>query len=109
MNHYTRRLRRERKTVKAMLAMYCKEHHGKGKELCDECQELDEYADYRLDRCPFEVNKPTCVNCPVHCYKPEPREQMRVVMRFAGPRMLWRHPILAIWHLLDGRREAARP
>jgi hypothetical protein len=26
---------------------------------------------------------------------------MRAVMRFAGPRMLWRHPYLAIRHLLD--------
>ncbi len=31
---------------------------------------------------------------------------MREVMRFAGPRMLARHPYLAIRHLLDDRREA---
>ena len=29
---------------------------------------------------------------------------MKQVMRYAGPRMLWRHPILAIRHLLDGQR-----
>jgi hypothetical protein len=31
---------------------------------------------------------------------------MREVMRYAGPRMIWRHPILAIWHMIDGKREA---
>jgi len=32
------------------------------------------------------------------------REQMRVVMRWAGPRMMLRHPIMAIAHLTDERR-----
>jgi hypothetical protein len=31
---------------------------------------------------------------------------MREVMRYAGPRMLWRHPLLAVAHLIDGRRPA---
>jgi hypothetical protein len=33
------------------------------------------------------------------------RDRVKEVMRFSGPRMLLRHPILAIRHLLDGRRE----
>jgi hypothetical protein len=57
----------------------------------------------RLNRCPFGQDKPTCATCPIHCYKPKLRERIREVMRFAGPRMLWRHPILAIRHVLDGR------
>jgi hypothetical protein len=32
------------------------------------------------------------------------RETIRIVMRYAGPRMLVYHPILAIQHLLDGMR-----
>jgi hypothetical protein len=31
---------------------------------------------------------------------------MREVMRFAGPRMMWRHRYLAIRHLLDERKKA---
>jgi hypothetical protein len=31
---------------------------------------------------------------------------MKTVMRYAGPRMLWRHPILSLRHWLDGFREA---
>ena len=29
---------------------------------------------------------------------------MKRIMRWAGPRMLWRHPILTIRHLIDDRR-----
>ncbi|MGD9253904.1 MAG: nitrous oxide-stimulated promoter family protein [Holophagae bacterium] len=97
------RLRRERKTVRAMVAMYCAHHHGRD-GLCDECVELADYAERRLDRCPYGGGKPACTKCPIHCYRPEARERMREVMRFAGPRMLWRHPYLAIRHLLDDRK-----
>jgi hypothetical protein len=103
------RLRRERATVRAMIAMYCDHHYGGGGELCDGCSKLAEYADRRLDLCPYGAAKPACTNCPIHCYRPEPREQMREVMRFAGPRMLTRHPWLAILHLLDARTKAAPP
>lgn len=97
------RLRRERRTVEAMVRLYCRAHHG-GTPLCTDCSGLLTYAGHRLDRCPYGAEKPTCVNCPIHCYRPEPRERMREVMRWAGPRMLWRHPFLAVMHLIDGRR-----
>ena len=100
-----RRLRRERRTVRIMVGLYCAHHHGTPL-LCPDCEELASYADRRLDLCPYGPEKPSCTNCPIHCYRPEPRERMREVMRFAGPRMLARHPYLAIRHLLDDRREA---
>jgi hypothetical protein len=101
----SRRLARERKTVRAMIEMYCADHHG-GDGLCRECAELADYADRRLDLCPYGPDKPTCTSCPIHCYRPEPRERMREVMRYAGPRMLRKHPYLAIMHLIDDRRPA---
>ena len=62
-----------------------------------------------LDRCPFGEEKTTCARCPVHCYKPAMRERVRAVMRYAGPRMLLRHPILALQHQLDGVRHKKPP
>jgi hypothetical protein len=97
------KLNTEFKTVSAMIEIYCKKNHH-SHSLCPECQALMDYAEVRLDRCPYGENKPTCNTCPIHCYKPEPKEQMRLVMRFSGPRMLLYHPILAIRHLLSEKR-----
>ena len=37
------------------------------------------------------------------------REKIREVMKYAGPRMMSRHPILALFHFIDGfRKEAIR-
>jgi len=104
------RLARELATIRAMVGIYCRDHHGNGGtargSLCAECRGLMDYATRRLDRCVFGDDKPTCANCKVHCYTATMREQVRVVMRYAGPRMLWRHPCLAIAHVVDGRRQA---
>ena len=102
----SRRLRREAETIEAMIALYCRDTHQNDGQLCAECAELLTYALRRLERCPFTEAKPTCASCPVHCYRPDMRERVRTVMRFAGPRMLLHHPWLAIRHLLDGRRRA---
>ncbi|MGD1993080.1 MAG: nitrous oxide-stimulated promoter family protein [Anaerolineae bacterium] len=104
------RIAREKKTVEAMIRICCRRHHLSGRALCDDCGELLAYARERLDRCPFQEGKTTCAKCPIHCYQPAMRERIRAVMRVAGPRMLWHHPVLALLHLIDGRRgEPWRP
>ena len=97
---------RELQTIRVMVKMYCRDHHGAPDPLCARCAELIEYAGRRLERCVFGDAKPTCTNCTVHCYTADKREEVRVVMRYAGPRMLLRHPWLGITHLVDGRRAA---
>ena len=100
------RMKRERKTLEAMIRMYCGDLHEGGKtKLCPECSELVEYARARLAACPFQEGKTTCSKCPAHCYKPSMRERVRAVMRYAGPRMLYRHPVMAFFHYLDGFRK----
>ncbi|MDQ5986606.1 MAG: hypothetical protein CSYNP_02336 [Syntrophus sp. SKADARSKE-3] len=96
------RLKREGKTIQAMIGMSCRKHHGMRKGLCPQCASLLAYAAGRLEKCPYGEAKPTCGRCPTHCYKPIMREQIREVMRYAGPRMVWCHPILALNHLFDG-------
>ncbi|TAL67255.1 MAG: nitrous oxide-stimulated promoter family protein [Bacteroidetes bacterium] len=98
------RIEREKITVGAMISKYCKiEHHTKG-ELCEDCSKMFEYVMKKLDRCPFDEDKPTCLNCSIHCYKSEEREKIRQIMSIAGPKMLWEHPMLAIMHLIDNRK-----
>jgi len=89
------RITREKKTIEAMVHIYCKNKHEAPGELCPECTELFEYAKMRLDKCPFQEKKSTCGKCLVHCYRPEMREKVKNVMRYAGPRMLLHHPLLA--------------
>lgn len=86
-----------------MVGLYCAAKHGGVEgEVCQACRELLDYASQRLEKCPFGEEKPKCSQCTVHCYKPDMRERVREVMRFAGPRMLTRHPVMAIQHLVQG-------
>ena len=106
MNPENKRLKREGKTLTAMVGLYCHRHHSCPRgQLCADCRDLLDYALARLSNCPFQAGKPTCASCPVHCYKPARREQIRIVMRYAGPRMLLHHPMLALLHVLDGVRK----
>ena len=97
-----RRLAREWKTITSMLHIYCRDQHKQGGDCCSECQALTNYVNLRLTRCRFGEEKPTCAKCPIHCYQRDRREQIKAVMRYAGPKMLWEHPVLSLWHLLDG-------
>lgn len=98
---------REKKTVSAMIRLYCQHHHQDPH--CRHCRQLREFAHQRLNRCRYgHGHKPTCANCNIHCYAPAMRKQIQQVMKWSGPRMLLRHPWLAIRHLLDGWRKAPK-
>ena len=100
MTHIKSRITREKKIVELMIRLYCKRKE-RNRELCPACQDLLKYAHARLEHCPFGEKKSTCRLCTVHCYKPEMRQRMQSVMRYAGPRMLLYHPIAAIRHLME--------
>ncbi len=88
----------EMRTVYEMIHLYCrKKHHSK--TLCRACDALYTYAKERIEKCPRMESKTFCSQCEIHCYKPEMRQEIRKVMRFSGPRMLYVHPIMAIRHL----------
>jgi hypothetical protein len=89
----------EKKTVSAMIRIYCKSKHGQ-RPLCEGCDKLLQYAEKRNNKCKFGEQKPACKDCPVHCYSQEMKEKIRKVMQFSGPRMIYKHPVMAIMHLL---------
>lgn len=99
------RLQREQRTVQAMIRLHCRDRHG-SRDVCDDCEALLAYAMKRLEACRFGEGKPTCSNCPIHCYKPDMREKITAVMRYAGPRMLRHHPVMAVRHLWDNFRRS---
>ena len=95
--------RRERESVivQSMIKMNCHANHPNDGFLCEDCMKLSEYAKKRLLSCMFGEIKPVCKECPVHCYSPKMREQMKLVMRWAGPRRIIRKPFFAITHMID--------
>lgn len=99
---------REKEIVSEMIRLYCKKQHKTKAGLCEECERLNAYARLRSDKCPFMETKTFCSNCKVHCYKPEMREQIRAVMRFSGPRMIFTHPVMAIRHVIESKKEKKR-
>ncbi|MBP3470278.1 MAG: nitrous oxide-stimulated promoter family protein [Lachnospiraceae bacterium] len=99
---------REKEVVSLMIRLYCRKKHHTGKVLCPECAGLESYARERSDKCPFMETKTFCLNCKVHCYKPEMREKIREVMRFSGPRMIFYHPVMAVRHVIESKKESRR-
>ncbi|MCD4733439.1 nitrous oxide-stimulated promoter family protein [bacterium] len=91
---------RYKHTIRVMTRIYCCGHrHLTDDELCSDCRGFLDYALKRLELCPLSDDKPPCEDCSIHCYKKEQREAARIIMRYAGPRMLWRHPVLTFHYL----------
>lgn len=104
-----KRRAREKRTISQMVALYCAGSHEAaarterahcGEAVCPACAAVDAYAVLRTERCRRMEAKTSCEECGNHCYAPEKREEIRAVMRYAGPRMLGRHPVAAVRHLL---------
>ena len=101
------RLRREHETIQAMVKIYCSKHHqSEKKEVCNDCAELIRYARKKLEKCPFQENKSTCGKCTIHCYKKDMKEKVIAIMRYSGPKMIRKHPVMAFQHFLDSRKPA---
>lgn len=87
----------EIKTLETMIKIYCQQKHGaKCNELCPQCTNLLSYAKKRIDNCVYGDQKPVCSKCKVHCYKSDMRESIKEVMKYSGPRMLGKSPLLSL-------------
>ena len=41
----------------------------------------------------------------MHCYQPTMKEKAKTIMRYSGPRLIYKSPILALHHVFDGRKK----
>ena len=98
------RMDKEKRTIEVMVRMYCSCHHKAGRELCRECADILDYAKMRLDKCYFGEKKMSCAKCAAHCYNTSMRAKVTAVMRYSGPRMISKHPILALFHGIQSRK-----
>lgn len=90
----------DKKSVGKIIGIYCKSKHGSKNNLCNTCQEVVDYAHIRLENCTYGESKPGCDKCHIHCYKPEMRERIKIIMRYGGPRLILHHPVIAVKHLI---------
>lgn len=98
------KIEKEKRTLKFMITLYCEKKHKLGFDKCSKCQELYEYAAMKLDKCKFGENKTSCKRCSVHCFNQERKEQIKVVMRFSGPRIIFYRPYDYIKYILKSKR-----
>ena len=104
----------EKQTVFCMIRLWCRHQKHKPipnkigvksvKDLCPDCFVLFEYAEKKRSNCRYGIDKPVCSICTTHCYQPDKREEIRKVMRYAGPRMMVHHPLRALVYLYRKRR-----
>ncbi|WP_419060715.1 nitrous oxide-stimulated promoter family protein [Enteroscipio rubneri] len=104
-----KRRAREKRTISQMVALYCAGNHDGnarselahcGEAVCPACADVDAYAVLRTERCRRMEAKTSCEKCGNHCYTTDKRDEICAVMRYAGPRMLGKHPVAAVRHLL---------
>lgn len=97
------KVEKDKRTLEFMINIYCEKNHKLGLDKCPECQELCSYASNRLDKCKFGEDKTSCKKCTVHCFHPDKREQIKKVMRFSGPRVIFYRPHHYIRYIINPR------
>lgn len=93
------RKEKEYKIVETMIDMYCEDHNISERNLVNDPISLSMYVEHRIKHCIWGNEKTTCGQCTTHCYTPKMREAIKKVMKYSGPRMIYRHPLMALYHL----------
>lgn len=89
------RIELEKEVVSTMIDIYYKKQGT-----LEEKEELKAYALKRLKYCKFGEEKGFCSNCSIHCYAPKYKEKIKKVMAYSGPRLIFKHPIMLVRHIL---------
>jgi hypothetical protein len=106
---FKNRIEREKAIVQVMIEQYCHEKHKEAGSICSSCSELLAYSQNRLTRCSYGNTKPVCKACLVHCYPTARRGQMKQIMQWSGPRMIFHHPLYAFIHVVDSLAAHMKP
>ena len=93
----------EVETLKKFFSIYCENNHFNQQKrtyklsyqnqelnfdifLCDECNNLFNYAINQLQNCPHNP-KPKCRNCQNPCYEKDKYKKMAKIMRYSGMKL----------------------
>ena len=94
-------LEKDRKTLEAIGRIYCRGNHDASKDaegLCAECRETVDVTLGRTAVCPYG-HAGNCQDCDIHCQRGDAQRRIREMMRYAAPRMAFRHPIMTAEYL----------
>lgn len=94
------KIEKEKNIVVFMIEYYCKQNHHQ-EIICKNCSDLVKYAHNKLKNCLYRENKPSCLRCKVHCYSNEKREEIKKVMAYVGPKMIYLMPTQYIKHIIN--------
>lgn len=98
-------IQREQRTIRHMIEIYCRrQRHQTTAGLCASCAAMLRYAEERIASCPVAGAKPACGLCRSNCFSTKMHYEFAQIMRYAGPRMLVRHPLLTMAHVFDAVR-----
>ena len=90
------------KTLEAMAFIFCKDNHDSRERddagLCPSCRAAVSATLARTEACP-NGHSGNCQDCPHHCQAGEARVAIREIMRYAAPKMLFRHPVMTMRYL----------
>lgn len=100
----------EKETIRKMFGIYCKNNHGvsTGKKLCPKCTALLATAMLKMNRCPYGITKPICDKCKTPCFGTAQTKEFLEIMKGAQTRMFFKHPMMAMKHMLYGMRREAK-
>lgn len=96
-----KKITKEKEVLALMIKIYCqknKHNHDKN-QLCQECQNIQDYAFKKLDACPYQPDKDFCSFCKTHCYHEDEAKHIREIMRYSGKYFVFYQPVFSIKHL----------
>ena len=93
---------KDRRILEAIGRIYCKGNHaGRAKDaagMCPECRGVIEQTLARAEACPHG-HEGNCQDCATPCQRGEAQQRIKAIMRYAAPRMMFRHPLMALDYL----------
>ena len=90
--------------VETMIKIYCDGNCNRPSSedpLCSDCRALLDYSQNRLEKCPKGDRKTSCGRCDTPCYSEPHKSKIKQVMKYAGPRMAFKHPIKTVKYVID--------
>ncbi len=90
----------KKQLIHEMITIFCAaKHHRVGN--CQTCSRLEEYANMKIDRCPPGDSGISCSSCRVHCYGESERSLIKEVMKYAGPGIFLKSPLLTLRYFMN--------